>query len=88
MKAAERRKSGYQNDKKQKRDDRSQWSSKKAKHHHERSSTYNPASRSQFTPKPQSVNKSSFPVVSVNSTRNSKEAPPSQYCKKPHWGQC
>ncbi|KAK8715586.1 hypothetical protein V6N13_042917 [Hibiscus sabdariffa] len=63
MKAAERRKSGYRSDKKHKRDDRSQGSSKKAKHHHERSSTYNPAPRSKFTPKPQSMNKSSFLVV-------------------------
>ncbi|KAK9031874.1 hypothetical protein V6N11_056160 [Hibiscus sabdariffa] len=60
MKAAERQKSGYQSDKKHKRDDRPQWSSKKARHHHEGSSTYTLAPRSMFTPKPQSVNKSSF----------------------------
>ncbi|KAL4283381.1 hypothetical protein GQ457_16G022010 [Hibiscus cannabinus] len=87
-KAIERRKSGYRSDKKVKRDDRPSWPSKKAKHHHEGSSTYTPAPRNKFTPKPQSVNKSSFPVMSVNSTRNSEKTAPCQYCKKPHWRQC
>ncbi|KAK8500858.1 hypothetical protein V6N12_076212 [Hibiscus sabdariffa] len=88
MKAAEKRKSGHRNDKKKKRDDRSQQSSKKAKYHHDRSSAYSSAPRSQFTSRPQSVNRSSFPIMSRNSTGNLKEAPPCQYCKKPHWGQC
>ncbi|KAK9002799.1 hypothetical protein V6N11_060379 [Hibiscus sabdariffa] len=60
----------------------------KAKHHHEGSSNYTPAPRSKFTPKPQSVNKQSFPVMSVNSTGNSEKTAHCQYCKKPHWGQC
>ncbi|KAK8701436.1 hypothetical protein V6N13_019823 [Hibiscus sabdariffa] len=46
MKAAERRKSGYQNENKLKRDDRPQWSSKKAKYHHEKSSNYTLAPKS------------------------------------------
>ncbi|KAK8628793.1 hypothetical protein V6N13_009376 [Hibiscus sabdariffa] len=56
MKAADKRKSGHRNDKKQKRDDRSQRLSKKAKYRHDRSSTYTSALRSQFASKPQSVN--------------------------------
>ncbi|KAK8700607.1 hypothetical protein V6N13_018998 [Hibiscus sabdariffa] len=71
MKVIERRKGGSRSDNmKQKRDDRSQGSYKKAKHHCKGSLAYQSASRSQFTPKPQSVNKSSFPVMSVNSTGN------------------
>ncbi|KAL4331844.1 hypothetical protein GQ457_07G008560 [Hibiscus cannabinus] len=88
MKATERRKGGYKNDKQQKRDDRPQWSSKKAKHQHERSSAYTSAPRSQFTMKPQLVRKSSFSVMSVNSMGNSMEVPICQYCKKPHRGKC
>ncbi|KAL4318494.1 hypothetical protein GQ457_18G008840 [Hibiscus cannabinus] len=88
MNAAERRKGGNMNDKKQKRDDRSQWSSNKAKHQHERFSAYASVPRSQFTSKSQLVSKSSFPVMSVNSTGNSMEVPICQYCKKPHRGQC
>ncbi|KAK8510447.1 hypothetical protein V6N12_011811 [Hibiscus sabdariffa] len=71
LKAAERRKSRHRSDKKAKRDDITSWPSKKAKEHHESSSAFTPASRSKVTPKPQLVNKHSFPVASVNSTRNS-----------------
>ncbi|KAL4377319.1 hypothetical protein GQ457_02G027920 [Hibiscus cannabinus] len=56
LKAAEQRKNGHRSDKKAKQDDITSWLSKKAKHHHENSSSYTPASRSKFTPKPQSVN--------------------------------
>ncbi|KAL4362887.1 hypothetical protein GQ457_04G023120 [Hibiscus cannabinus] len=62
--------------------------SKKAKHHSQNLSTYTPTSRSRFTPKPQSVNKPSFPVASVNSTGNTEKNTLCQYCKKMHWGQC
>ncbi|KAK8528244.1 hypothetical protein V6N12_074778 [Hibiscus sabdariffa] len=75
-------------EKKHKRDERPQWSSKNTKYQHERSSNYTPAPRSQFTSKPSSVNKSSFPVMSVNSTGNSEKAAPCQYCNNPHWGPC
>ncbi|KAL4362102.1 hypothetical protein GQ457_04G019440 [Hibiscus cannabinus] len=82
MKAVERRKGGHRNDKKQKHNDKSQWSSKKAKYHHDKSLAYTSTPRSQFTSKPQSVNQSSFPVMSVNSKGNSKEAPLCQYFLK------
>ncbi|KAL4383500.1 hypothetical protein GQ457_15G014690 [Hibiscus cannabinus] len=88
LKAAERRKSGHRIDKKAKRDDMTSWPFKKGKHHRENSSAYTPASRSKFTPKPQSVNKPSFPVASGNSTGNTEKNNPFQYCKKIHWGQC
>ncbi|KAK8701332.1 hypothetical protein V6N13_019720 [Hibiscus sabdariffa] len=89
MEVAERRKGGSRSDsKKQKRNDRSQESFKKAKQNYGGSSAYQSTFRSQFTPKPQSVNKSSFLVMSVNSTGNSGEIPLCQYCKKPHRGQC
>ncbi|KAK8600669.1 hypothetical protein V6N12_050522 [Hibiscus sabdariffa] len=88
LKAVERRKSGQRSDRKAKRDDITSWTSKKAKHHHENSSAYTSASRSKFAPKPQSVNKPSFPVVSVNSTGNTEKNTPCFYCKKIHWGQC
>ncbi|KAK8708584.1 hypothetical protein V6N13_059622 [Hibiscus sabdariffa] len=53
MKVAERRKCGSRSDnKKQKWDDRSQGSYKKAKNQYGGSTTYQSASRSQFTPKP------------------------------------
>ncbi|KAL4318370.1 hypothetical protein GQ457_18G008980 [Hibiscus cannabinus] len=88
MNVAERRKVGNMNYKKQKQDDRSQWSSNRAKHQHERFLAYASVLRSQFTSKSQLVSKSSFPVMSVNSTGNSIEVPICQYCKKPHRGQC
>ncbi|KAK9026783.1 hypothetical protein V6N11_039617 [Hibiscus sabdariffa] len=88
MKAVKRRKSGHKNEKKHKRDDRSQGSHKKVKHYHGGSSAYQIAPRSHFTPRLQSVIKSSFPVMSMNSTGNSREIPLCQYCKKPHRGQC
>ncbi|KAK8523041.1 hypothetical protein V6N12_073752 [Hibiscus sabdariffa] len=88
MKAAERRKGGNRNDKKQKQDDRSQWSSKKEKYQHERSSAYTSTLRSQLTSKPQLVSKSSFLVMSVNSMGNSMEVPICQYCKKPQREHC
>ncbi|KAK8616629.1 hypothetical protein V6N13_116599 [Hibiscus sabdariffa] len=66
MKTAERRKGGGRSDnKKHKRDDISQGSYKKANNHYGGSSAYNSAHMNQFTPKPQSVNKSSFPMMSV-----------------------
>ncbi|KAK8686163.1 hypothetical protein V6N13_125190 [Hibiscus sabdariffa] len=55
MKAVEHKKSGYQSDKKVKRDDRNSWPSKKAKYHHEGSSTYTPAPMSKFTLKPSRI---------------------------------
>ncbi|KAL4295770.1 hypothetical protein GQ457_12G015740 [Hibiscus cannabinus] len=61
------------------------WPSKKAKHHHGNSFAYTPASRSKFTPKPQSVNKPPFPVASVNSMGNIEKNTLCQYCKKIHW---
>ncbi|KAK8521626.1 hypothetical protein V6N12_031520 [Hibiscus sabdariffa] len=89
MKVAERRKGGSKSyNKKQKRDNRSQGLYKKAKNHYGGSSAYQSAPRSQFTLKSQPVNKSAFSVMSVNSTGNSMEIPLSQYCKKPHMGQC
>ncbi|KAK8696492.1 hypothetical protein V6N13_001626 [Hibiscus sabdariffa] len=89
MKVAERRKGGSRSDnKKQKRNDRSQGSFKKAKHNYGGSSTYESAPRSQFTSKHQSVNKPSFPVASVNSTGNTEKSILCQYCKKMHWGPC
>ncbi|KAL4348778.1 hypothetical protein GQ457_17G007950 [Hibiscus cannabinus] len=88
MKAAEKRKSAHRSEKKQKRDDKPQWSSRKAKYQHERSSAYTSASGSDFTSRPQSVNRSSYPVMSVNSTGNLEKSAPCQYYKKPHWGPC
>ncbi|KAL4308770.1 hypothetical protein GQ457_01G021690 [Hibiscus cannabinus] len=88
LRAAERRKSGHWSDRKAKLDDMTSWPSEKAKHHHGNSSAYTPASRSKFTPKPQSVNKPSFPVASANSTGSTEKNNPFQYCKKIHWGQC
>ncbi|KAL4319743.1 hypothetical protein GQ457_18G008760 [Hibiscus cannabinus] len=88
MNAAERRKGGNMKDKKKKQNDRSQWSSNKAKHQHERFSCYASVPRSQFTSKSQLVSKSSFLVMSVNSTGNSMEVPICQYCKKPQRRQC
>ncbi|KAL4386182.1 hypothetical protein GQ457_09G020750 [Hibiscus cannabinus] len=81
----ERRKIGHRNEKKQKRDDISQKSSKKAKYQLERSLAYTSAPRSQFTSRSQSVNRSSFPNMSVNSTGSTEKASPCQYYKKPHW---
>ncbi|KAK9033559.1 hypothetical protein V6N11_049746 [Hibiscus sabdariffa] len=85
MKVVEKRKSGHRSEKKQKRDDKLHWSSKKAKYQHERSSANTSAPRSHFTSRPQSVNKSSYPDMSVNSTRNTEKSAPCQYCKKAHW---
>ncbi|GMI84444.1 hypothetical protein HRI_002113700 [Hibiscus trionum] len=88
MKAAEKRKGGNRPDKKQKRDDKSQWQFKKPKFQKEGSSNFTSAPRSNYTSKPATMIRSSVPTMSVNSSGNSEKIPPCKFCQKPHRGQC
>ncbi|KAK8670029.1 hypothetical protein V6N13_104795 [Hibiscus sabdariffa] len=88
MKVAEKENNESKSIKKRKMDGNPQGQSKKAKYQNESSMTYTPAPRSNFIPRPQSLNKPSVPVIFGNSSGKSERILPCEFGQNRHKGQC